>query len=142
PSPTEPTMTTESQALWDLEDAASYRDRVRDASKKVLDADTSVLGCRVAWREAVQALAKAEAAVTDWTLATEPIPAGIFLQRLRVLEGEVQKAEETLRRTKQELNAARAKRGQLWNERRVTIRAKFERYPLEEYAARQQESRR
>lgn len=131
---------SETQALWDREDATLYRERVRAASAKVIEADAQLNRCRTSWLAARKALATTEAAVTAWIMATAPIAADAFLQRLQALEVETQLAEEEVRRSKGELNAARAKRVRAWNERRVCIRAKFELYPLEEFAQRQQET--
>jgi len=131
-------VTTETQALWDLEDAAAAQRRMRDASLNVIEMDQRIADCRKAWHEASRRLAKAEAAITDWTTSPEAIPPLVFMQRLRALYEESESAEAEVRRTKSELNTARAKRGRLWHERKVAIRTKFEHYPLEDWAQRHQ----
>lgn len=126
------------QSAWDDEDAAAFKQRLRKATAAIKEADAELCKQRLAFRAAKRVYGESQSALNGIIGSDIRMSAKNLLMRLRELDQAVQSAEEGVRCCRQLCCAARARKRLAMQERSAMIRAKFERFPLEEYAARQQ----
>lgn len=126
------------QAAWDDEDTTAFQRRLRKASAEIKAVDAELAKQRQAHRAAKR---NHKRALSELNAVIATAKGGkAFLARLRELDTQIQRYEEDVRRTRQLYVAATARRRLLLADRSVTIRRKFERFPLEEYAERIKEN--